>query len=243
VIDPANITKYGRSKAELQELAIFCILVAGKKARTMAIALDKLLTKARALAAVYKEIANDPTDGRFSKRVATLDLDMPFDVLFAYMSRERLQQDLKACGIGCHTRLAHALFTLVRADLDLATCTAADLERLPSLGPKTARFFMVHSRPNQRLAVLDTHVLKFLNEQGHFVPSSTPTGRRYLEIEQLVLDYCDAAGMSPADWDLTVWRYYSGEPDAEPPPVFPVQQRAVAGPGRAVGTPTKERTG
>ena len=43
MIDPYNITNYNRTEAELQELLMFCILVAGKTAYIQAGKLEQFL--------------------------------------------------------------------------------------------------------------------------------------------------------------------------------------------------------
>jgi hypothetical protein len=37
MVDPFAITKYDRSKSELEEMLLFCVLVAGKPARRTAV--------------------------------------------------------------------------------------------------------------------------------------------------------------------------------------------------------------
>lgn len=83
-----------------------------------------------------------------------------------------------------------------------------DLEAIPGIGPKTARCFLIHSRPDQQYAGLDTHVLKFLRDKGHEVPASTPTGKKYKELEKVFLQYAAESGMTVADFDLAIWNQY-----------------------------------
>jgi thermostable 8-oxoguanine DNA glycosylase len=79
------------------------------------------------------------------------------------------------------------------------------LECVKDIGMKTARFFVMHSRPNQQVACLDTHILKWLGEQGHEVPTRTPRGQKYLDLEKIFLDYCNKMGKTPAQLDLEIW--------------------------------------
>jgi thermostable 8-oxoguanine DNA glycosylase len=46
---------------------------------------------------------------------------------------------------------------------------------------------------------------------GFDVPKSTPSGRKYSEIESIFLDMADASGMSLADFDLSIWRKYESK--------------------------------
>lgn len=118
-----------------------------------------------------------------------------------------LARALKRHGLGCYTLRARGLKALAR--LDLRSCTLEQLESVPGVGQKTSRFFVLHSRPGVRRAVLDTHVLKWLREQGvEGVPAATPTGRRYAALEAEFLNRVPP-GVTPADFDLEVWAGYA----------------------------------
>jgi hypothetical protein len=117
---------------------------------------------------------------------------------------------LRAARTGNYRKLSRALPELARSGLDLRRCSVADLEALYGVGPKTARYFILHTRPDARVAALDTHVLKYLSTLGHEVPKSTPSsGRRYAELEKAFLAEADSLGLSPAHLDLLVWTSYS----------------------------------
>jgi thermostable 8-oxoguanine DNA glycosylase len=94
-------------------------------------------------------------------------------------------------------------------DLDLRTCTIADLEAIKGIGPKTSRFFMLHSRPDQELIVLDIHILRYLKRRFRMkVPKSTPSGKRYLAIEAEAIRRIKKHmpnWKSFAEFDLNAW--------------------------------------
>ena len=101
--------------------------------------------------------------------------------------------------------------TIIEAlKLDLRTCSIEDLEKIKGIGPKTAKAFIMWSRPNIQQAILDTHVLKWLKSQGvDNVPKSTPSrGSTYDRLEQEFLSRVPE-GMTPAEFDLVIWRSYS----------------------------------
>lgn len=60
-----------------------------------------------------------------------------------------------------------------------------------------------------RIACLDTHVLKYLGELGHDVPKTTPTGKKYRELEKAFIEHCDEVGKDIATLDLEVWNRYA----------------------------------
>lgn len=130
--------------------------------------------------------------------------DNPFAML-TWMIQESdagLMYYMKMYKLGQYNRLQSAFTGILR--LDLTTCSVADLEAIKGIGPKTARFFIVHSRPNQNYAILDTHILSYMRDKGIETPKTTPSGKKYLELEQKFLSLVPE-GMSVADFDLQIW--------------------------------------
>ena len=91
----------------------------------------------------------------------------------------------------------------------LKSVTIEELESVDGIGSKTSRFFTLHSRPNQQIAVLDTHILKYMASKGYKVPKSTPPKNKYGAIEEQFIQLAKDNNMSVADFDLQVWRSYS----------------------------------
>lgn len=190
LVDPIQFTNYNRTVPQLEAMLLFSVLVAGKAALPTARALDRFLNLA-----LTKYISKSK---------------YPFKVLNKpYFTRDRLAAMLRACGVGCYNQKCITVHQIVRSGLNLQTCTVDQLTAIHGIGPKTARMFLLHSRPNQRYAALDVHILHYLRDLGHDVPRNTPgSARRYAEIEQLCLRFADDLNMSPADWDLMVWNHY-----------------------------------
>lgn len=183
MIDPTKITDFKRTTTELEELLLFCILVAGKTASIQAKKLELFLTA-----------------DKLKKS--------PFQLLEYYINQKSLLRKIKNAKLGQYSRLQRA-FRQVLA-LDVKTCTVEQLEQITGIGPKTARFYILHSRPNQQVAVLDTHVLKWLRDElGLETPKSTPSSKKYLELEQAFLKYCKDNQKNPAIFDLEIWNKYS----------------------------------
>jgi len=184
LIDPTKITNYNLNKNELELHTLFWMLVAGKSAKTIAKSLNALLAK-------------------WHRKGYT-----PFDII---RTIPNLIQELQSHGIGCYNFKAKALHDLVSHNIDLKTCSVEELELIYGCGPKTARCILLHTRANQRLCGLDTHILKFIKDLGYDTPKSTPTGKKYRELEQVFLGLCDNSGYSPAELDLAVWNAYSSK--------------------------------
>ena len=200
MIDPNNITELDASRFRLEEQLLFWICVAGKKASTISARLEIL----------FKSICKY---WEFPEEAG------PFNVIRGYLALKnthQLAKLMKECGIGCYNLKAESWTDLVSRDIDLKTCSVADLEDIKGIGPKTARCFIMHTRKDAQVAGLDTHVLKFLRALGYDVPKQTPpSGKRYQEVEQMFLELCEQSGRTPAVLDLLVWRVYSTHPHLE----------------------------
>lgn len=182
MVDPINFTNFNRTPAELEEVALFSVLVAGKNAVSTAKALDRFLGDTKAPFAFVRKIP-----------------------------LEKLPAILKSVGIGCYERKALYLHHLVHSGVDLKTCTEDDLVAMPGIKYKTANMFLMHTRQGYRGGCLDTHILKYLRDLGHKVPKSTPQSRkRYREIQDIYFKIAESLGVDPTTLDLEVWRKYSG---------------------------------
>ena len=133
LIDPKDITNYSRTDVELQSFWIFCILVAGKNSDTTARLVTKLLKD-----------RGDKTPFEFIRSLKLVEL----------------HEYIKVCKTGQYDRVRKALY--FSAKLDLRTCTRDDLMDVYGVGPKTARFFLLHSREFCDEVVLDTHILNWM---------------------------------------------------------------------------------
>jgi hypothetical protein len=110
-----------------------------------------------------------------------------------------LYPELQKHKVGQYTRLTASINSSL--SLDLRDCSLLDM--MGCTGPKTARFFLLHSRPDQRLAVVDTHLFKWANENG----AGLEPKDRYEYKERKVLELKDKLypDLSYADFDLRVW--------------------------------------
>lgn len=192
MIDPTKITKYNMTYPQLEEFILFWVCAAGKNGKLAARCIDNLLKTWRPK---VKEIIKSP---------------WPFDIIRYINYHGDLAEEMRKHGIGCYNNKAKTFLQLIWSNLNLKTCTVEDLEKIDGIGPKTARCFMIHSRPFQKLAALDTHVLKFMNDMGYEVPKTTPTGRRYREIEKQFIYLAGVCGKTTAEFDLMIWNAYSG---------------------------------
>jgi endonuclease III len=197
MIDPTKITKFDRTPNELIEFWLFCVMVAGKPALRIAPLLERLL-------------ANTPGSTNFEKVQHIADPARTMEILqqFGIAPYKDRRPAFQVTG----QRLAANPAYLSEASVD-------DLATIPGASFKTARIFVLHSRPNQRYAVLDTHILSWLRSLGIAgVPKVSPTGAKYLKLEQTLLEICRATNCDPASLDLRTWeeRHRRIRPTAAP---------------------------
>ena len=183
MIDPTNITNFQRTDAELEELMLFAVLVAGKNARIQAVKLEQFLNA---------------------------NVNAPFKLITNLINNGTLVEEMKKVGLGKYNLLKDSFQYLVNnfPDGKLRNASIEQLEEVPGVGMKTARFFVLHSRANSRVAVIDTHLLKYLAREfpASSVPKSTPQKRElYLDMERLFLAECIKKNVTPYNGDLTCW--------------------------------------
>ena len=189
VIDPKNITDFNRTDNQLEMFWLFCIAVAGK---------------------------NSDTTSKLLSLMFYARQDSPFDYL-RDLGQTGIHNMLVVNRSGQYRRISKAFTQSL--DLDLRTCTLEDLLSIYGVGPKTARFFLLHSREDCQHAVLDTHILKWMKDHGiDNAPDTTPQNKKtYIEYENmfylLVQHYFP--GLSLAQADLLIWTQQSGRLNEE----------------------------
>ena len=189
MINPTTITNFNRTEEELEEFLIFAILVAGKGAEQQAKKLDAFLNY------------HYPTNRRFKNK--------PFEYIEWLLDWNMLDIIMKEFKLGQYNRIGHAFTEIVKFKGRLKKITLEELESIKGIGSKTARFFLLHSRKDAQFAVLDTHILKWLREQGYDAPKATPTKKKYAVLEKIFLTEAWKREMLPADLDLMIWKSYA----------------------------------
>ena len=188
MINPHKITDYNRTNDELEEFLLFCILVAGKTAYIQANKLELFLKEF----SIYCENRS------------------PFEIINNLKSKNLLLTAILKHKLGQYNKIFNAFSYLASCNIDLSQCTLDELESIPGVGPKTSRFFLLHSRKCE-YAILDTHILKWFKSQGFLeAPKSTPSNKNiYKKWELLFINYCKNHGKDLAQFDLEIWNNYS----------------------------------
>lgn len=193
LLDATKITNFNCRQSELELHLLFWITAAGKNGVTSAKCLANFLDF------WHEELWH----------YYGLHYSSPFAIIRAMEEHSscRLAYQLRKFGIGCYKQKSKKFRQLANMKIDLRSVGVEQLQDL--VGPKTARCFLIHTRPNQRFAGLDVHILRYMRDQGLAVPKSTPSkGKRYLEVEQMFLDLVDRSGKTVAELDLEIWNKY-----------------------------------
>ena len=194
MIDPYKITNYKRTRAELEEFLLFCITVAGKTAYIQAGKLEQFLQS-------------------INKRLMMPDYVNPFQTIKSADQHGILMEEIIKSKLGQYKKLFKSFKYIINNPINLESSLPSELEQIPGIGMKSSRFFLLHSfeRYNCSIAILDTHILKFIRENIDIrAPKSTPViAVTYKYWEDVFLYWCELNNKNVADFDLEVWKSYA----------------------------------
>lgn len=188
MINPAKVTNYNRTQYELEEFILFCINVAGKKSAIEAPKLEVFIERA-------KNITKETT---------------PFNCIRKLIKLGRLNEIMHWAKLSPYAQRYNSYVAVAKIK-DLQTVTLNRLLQVPGIGLKTARFFLSHSREDFDEPMLDTHILRFLRDQGYAdAPKSTPSNENtYRYFANIFKNIARQLGKSVTDLDLEIWKQYS----------------------------------
>ncbi len=183
-VDVFNLPNYRLTGSQSEWFWLFSIMVAGKKAEVTVDKLNAFLLDA--------------------------PFGTPLESIRVLMVSGKLGERLRHHKVGQYRRIEAAFRYSAKMRKNLWNCGIIDLEKVPGVGPKTSRFFIMMTRRNMRVAALDTHILKFLRDCGHDAPTSTPpAGKKYDRLEKAFLQEADRRGERDIGaFDLKIWTEY-----------------------------------
>ena len=194
MIDPYKITNYNRNQYELEEFLLFCIVVAGKTAYIQAQKLNDFLVSVNTRLMMQENIN-------------------PFQSLKSAEQHGILFEEIKKAKLGQYKKIYSGFKFITQIDYNLSKMTPQILEKIPGIGMKSSRFFLLHSDTfyKDKIAILDTHILKFIKENiDDKAPKSTPViPITYIFWEDMFLSWCRKNNKNVADFDLEVWKSYA----------------------------------
>ena len=200
MIDPKTVTNYNRTPAELQEWLLYCICVAGKRSNVETRKLNSWL-----------DDLNFRLEGIRTADQIDQILDTPFNFIREQLKSNELASQLKKHRISPYQSRYNSFTDVVRLlPDDLSKVTVDELQAVRGIGTKTSRFFLTHSREDFDEPVLDTHILRFLRDMGHNVPSVTPQSpKKYAQVAEIFKSYARSVNKTVAELDLEVWKSFS----------------------------------
>lgn len=176
-----QVINYSRTDAELEELILFLVLVAGKNASRTAYVLEKFLAG---------------------------NLHCPFDYIRELIKNNTLVKKLNEYRTGNYTKTEKAFkqLTLEHTGATLRNITPDKLEEIHGIGMKSSRCFVCWSQSDVRYSMLGVHILRWMREElGIETPKQTPSKKKYLELEQIFLAHADKLKINPTELDLSIW--------------------------------------
>lgn len=177
---------YQRSITELLEFLMWCSCTAGKSSKTITPRFNNLL-------------AEEPAN----------------NVIRSHGNR--IRGLLRKHGIGQYERLTKCWQDIgfgnvnnvkIRSGAFLKHATREHFTLIHGLGLKTSSFFLQCTRPHEDVAVLDVHILRWLQSEfpKYPVPSQTPQDEdEYARLEAMFVGASAVLKLTPAELDLQIW--------------------------------------
>jgi thermostable 8-oxoguanine DNA glycosylase len=144
-----------------------------------------------------------------ANKVEELDRIFGIEVLFQ-LDKALIKNMLMLCSAGQYDRISSAVHE--SKSIDLRKVGLLELMQIKGIGPKTAAFFLTHSREGESIPVLDTHILKYIRSKGYPAPKQTPQApNKYNELGKLFIELSnkDYPNTSLAERDLEIWKSYA----------------------------------
>ena len=190
MLDVRDVTKFDRTTEELEEFLLFCFLNHGKLADMQAKKLEEFLEMSKSLLALETSTS-------------------PFAVVRSLVENDLLEAMTRKAKLGQYKNCVDPGFKQIAfAELNLKTCSLEELEKIKGISFKSSRYFVLHSRPNQQIAVLDRHILKWMREIGYEkAPKNPPQNyKKYQYWEEIFLKEAKDRNLDVADLDLEIWK-------------------------------------
>lgn len=259
IINPIEeITKFDRTLGEKEIFIAFAMAVAGKEAEQISFKVmdfiynpkvkgyeteEPLWEKAKKI----RKNGHNPYEYLRENVLGTynpMTMDKgefltPFEILKRFTETGIMDRELKRVKMGKYSLLNRGYKMLGEKELDLSgnPLPPEEYERLPGISFKSSRFFLLHTYEGVNTAVLDTHILKFLNEIGikeaQGIKQTPGSKKTYLKIEKEFLESFkrlknktteekvggemekllgpylpkNRENLSIADFDFAIWKY------------------------------------
>lgn len=180
-----NLKNPGKTTDSLQKFLLFCLFTQRMNAEDASQRLDKFLSWSC-------------EGSRLAFRIPMT----PFQKVRYLIRTCNLTRALLECELGPLGRFEQALPYV--CELAVYTATLRDLERIPGIGPKTSRMFLMFGRGEKHdHVILDQHILDWLARRGYRVPAKV-SGEQYTRLETAFVREANSMGILPGKLDEAI---------------------------------------
>ena len=203
MIDPTQITKFDRTQAELEWFLLFCISTAGKNATVTAKKINDGID-------FTHRVKRFQSMGIYSIGFSDTSWMILGDKYYKYNQCSNWMVDFaQVVKLGKYELIRKSSEHIFKNEIHkrLDTVTLEELLEIPGVGNKTARFFLMHSRPGFEGAVIDTHIHGWLEKVCQSELPKPTTDAKYKSLERLWLSMTEVffPGLPLHVADLATW--------------------------------------
>lgn len=192
---------YDATKPQLEKFLLTNVFVAGKNATIQQQKLNQFVE------CVRRDLGSYSVDSLGV--LSAIEASIPAAEL-----KDKVLEWLKEVKAGQYARISACIESicskLYNGNLNLKDCTRNTLVSIKGIGYKTASMFLMYTKQNWPGACLDTHILKYLKEEGvQNVPDSTPAIKSdYIRLENEFAARAKIKGKKVAEFDFEIWSKY-----------------------------------
>jgi thermostable 8-oxoguanine DNA glycosylase len=150
----------------------------------------------------------DRTSDALNYMMHMLPGNTPLDKIRGLVKRQDALEKLKSFRIGQHNRILKAFRAIVDFDVDVTPPDPDKLRNIPGIGLKTSSFVALVYDRTLPVAVLDTHVLKFLrNRMKIEAPLGTPSSAKiYDRLSRPIIRLATLLDVTCGDLNIVLWK-------------------------------------
>ena len=219
-VDPKKITKFDRTQADLEWFLFFCISTAGKNAEVQSRKINEMIDQTQKMK-VYQDtgIYSIPNAIYYKCHYENWETKIPSPASPKTCS-EWIAQASNVFKIGKYDLIRKSSKFIIKNGIHhrLDSVTLEELLKIPGVGNKTARFFLMHSRPGFTGAVIDTHIHGWLEKVCQTDLPKPTTTAKYQSLERLWLSMVEIffPGEPLHVADLATWILMRSWPKYDP---------------------------
>lgn len=110
--------------------------------------------------------------------------------------------------VACANALVSGIWSseqIFNPDIETSTARRITVTALAGLGPKQASLFLRTIGKSKAIAVLDSHVLRYLRIVGALDGSAPRNIAQYEQMETVFIEYCNLKGIEIEAMDIAIW--------------------------------------